>query len=67
MLVLLDLFLRNKFFSILQFLGNLLHDLNGRAYFSIPFSIQADFRLSEPDLPIELLDVIEIVEIQILD
>ena len=35
--ILLDQFLRNKSFSILQFLGNPFHDLLGRrAYFSIP-------------------------------
>ena len=39
------------------------HDLLGRAYF-----IQADLPcLSEPDLPIDLLGVVEIAEIQILD
>ena len=36
MLVLLDLFLRNKFFSILQFTGNLLLDFLGRVYSSFP-------------------------------
>ena len=33
LLVLLGLFLRNKLFSIFQFLGNLLHDLLGRSLF----------------------------------
>ena len=47
MLVLLDLIHRNKFLSILQFLGNLLQDFLGRAY------------LFGPDLPIDLLDVAE--------
>ena len=36
LLGLLDQSLRNKFFSILRILGNPLHDLLGRAYFSIP-------------------------------
>ena len=36
LLVLLDLFLRNKFFSILQFLSNLLLDFLGRVYSSFP-------------------------------
>ena len=62
LLVLLDLFLRNKFFSILQFLGNLLHGLLAE----FQFSIQAYFYLSESDLPIDLLDVTEVVEIQTL-
>ena len=39
--VLLDLFLRNKFFSILQVLGYLLLDFLGRVFSS--FSIQAHF------------------------
>ena len=34
LLVLLAQLLRNKFFSILQFLGNPLHDHLGRAFFS---------------------------------
>ena len=63
MLVLLNLFHRNKFFSILQFLGNVLHDLLGRVYFSIPILHTSFFFLYEPDLPIDLLVVAEIVEI----
>ena len=49
------------------FSGNPLHYLHGRALFEqFQFSIQATF-LSKPDLPIDLLDVAEIAEIQIVD
>ena len=67
LLVLLDLFLRNKFLSILQFIGNPLHDSLGRVYSSIPILHTSLFYLSEPDLLIDFLDVTEIAEIQILD
>ena len=53
------LFLRNKFFSILQLFGNLLLDLLGRAYSSIPILHTSCFYFSVPDLPLDLLDVVE--------
>ena len=57
----LALFLRNKFFSILQFLGNLSVDFLGRAHSSIPILHRSLFYLFEPDLPIDSLVVAEIV------
>ena len=61
MLVLLDLFLHNKFFSTLQFLGNLLHAFLGRVYFSIPILHTSCFHLFECDLTIDLLVETEVV------
>ena len=55
------------FFSIHQFLGNLLHDSLGRLYFSIPILQTSSFYRSEPDLPIGLLAAAEIAETQIID
>ena len=52
MLVQLVMFLRNKFFSILQVLGNLLRDFLGRVYFSIPILHTSLSYLCEPDQPI---------------
>ena len=49
------LFIRNRFFMIPQFLGNLLRDFLGRVYFSFPsLQINGSF-LFEPDLPMSLL------------
>ena len=56
-----------NFLSNLPFLGNPLHDFLGRAYFSIPILHTSSFCLCEVDLPIDLLDVAEIAEIQIID
>ena len=50
-LSLLNLFLRNKFFSLVQFLSNLFHDLLGRVHFSIPSVHTCSLYLFEPDLP----------------
>ena len=60
LLVLLDLFLRNKFFSILQFLGNILLDFPGRVHCSFPI-LQTRLFLSEPDQPIDSSVVVVIV------
>ena len=57
----LALFLRNKFFSILQFIGNILHDFLGRVCLSIPILHTSLFHLFKPDLPIDSLIVAEIV------
>ena len=69
LLVLLDLFLRNRFFSILQFLDNLLLDFFSEE--SVPHfqsSIQDYFFcLFEPDQPIDSLVVAVIVGTRTLD
>ena len=54
LLVLLDLFLRNKFFSILQFVGNLSLNFSDESVPHFQFSLQASlFGLFESDQPIE--------------
>ena len=53
LLVSLDLLLRNTFFSILQFLGNLLLDVIGRVYSSFPILHTNLFCLVELDQPID--------------
>ena len=66
LLVLLDLFLRNKVFSILQLLGNLSLDFLERVYFSIEITHTNLFSLFEPDLRIDSLVVAEIVGIDLI-
>ena len=53
LLVLLDLFLRNKLFSILRCLGNILLDFLGRVCSSIPILRTSLFHLFEPEQPID--------------
>ena len=59
-LVSLDQLLRHKYFSILQFHGDPLHDFLGGACFSIPIFYTNLSCLSEPD-------VVENAEIEIID
>ena len=59
------MFLRNKFFLILQFLGNILLDFLGRIYFPSLILHTNWFYLFELDLPIGSIVVAEIVEIRI--
>ena len=60
MLVSLDLFLRNRSFVILQFLGNLLLDVLGKVHSSFPILHTTSFCLFEFDQPIGLLIVVVI-------
>ena len=55
-------FLRNRFFGILQVLGNLLRDFLGLIFFSFPVLRIISSSLFEPDQPIDLLDVVAILE-----
>ena len=66
LLVLLDLFLRSKVFSILQLFGNLSFDFLGRVYFSIEITHTNLFHLFERDLPIDSLVEAEIVGIDLI-
>ena len=65
--MLLGVFLRNKFFSILQFLGNLLRDFLGRVHSSFPNLHTILFHLFELDQPIDSLVVAVIVGTQTPD
>ena len=68
MLVLFDLFLRNKFFSSLQLLGNLSLDFLGRTVSSsFPILHTGFFCLFEPEHPIESPVVAVIVGIRTPD
>ena len=65
LLVQLDEILRNSFSSILQFWENLLRGFQGRVYSNFR-SLDANLSsLFEPDQPIDLLDVAQIVGISI--
>ena len=63
----LDQFLRNKFFSILQILGNSLLDFLGRVCSSFPILHSNSSFLFEPEKPIHSPEKAVIVEIRVLD
>ena len=67
LVVLLHLPLRNKFFSILQFLANLLRDFLGRVCFSFQILRVNSSFLFEPDLPIGSPDTAPLFVIRVLD
>ena len=67
LIVWLDLFLRNRFFLILQFLGNLLREFLGFICFSFPILFSSLFGLFEPDLLIDSPGAAPIFEIRLLD
>ena len=62
--VLLDFFLRNKFFATRQFVGNFLCDFLDEVSSSSVFLHTSIFSLSELDLTIDWFDVVVVVEIQ---
>ena len=66
LLVMLDLFLRNKFFSILQFLGNHFLDFVGRVCSSFPILHTSLLCLFELDQPIDspVVVVIDLIKEQ---
>ena len=67
LLVQLDPLLRNKFFSILQFIGNLLRNFLGRVCSSFPILNTTLYSVFEPDQPIDSPVVAVIVGIQTPD
>ena len=61
------MFLRHKFFTMLQFLGNFLRDFLRSVFDSVPILHTNLSSLFEPDQPIDSPVVAVIVEIRVLD